>query len=114
MRKRIIKVGDQNFPVAYNMNEFAVLEKHFEVPLSELFQKIQANLSIETIRVLVKTGLEGGEYAQGKEKVFEWREIDELLSGRILPVAKQFMEAAAEDMGLEFDKPDEKNLKARK
>lgn len=114
MRKRFIKIGDRNYPVAYNMGEFEQLEKHFDAPLSGIFEKIQANLNTSTIRILVKVGLEGGENAQGKTREYSLDEVDALLSGRILPISTQFMEAAAEDMGIEAKLEESKNPKARK
>ncbi len=118
-KKRFIKIGDRSFPVTYNMAEFEELEKHFNVPLSGLFQEIQANFNTSTISVLVKVGLEGGEYASGKSdpKIYTIQEVDELLSGRVVSIARQFMEAAAEDLGIEVEEEQtegEKNLKARK
>lgn len=114
MRKRFIKIGDRNYPVAYNMGEFEQLEKLFEVPLSGLFEKIQANFNTSTIRILVKVGLEGGENANGKTREYGWDEVDSLLSGRIVPIARQFMEAAAEDLGIEAEPEGEKKPKAQK
>lgn len=110
----MIKMGDRTFPVAYNMAEIEILEKEFDAPLSALFTVIQGKLSTKGIRTLVRVGLDGGELASGKNNPHSYTdaEIDVLLSGRILPISEQFMEALVEDLGIEI--PEEaKNRKAR-
>lgn len=108
-------MGDRTFPVAYNMAEIEILEKEFEAPLSGLFTVIQGNLSTKGIRTLVRVGLDGGELASGKSNPHNYTdaEVDKLLSGRILPLSEQFMEALVEDLGIEIPE-DAKNQKARK
>lgn len=115
MKKRMIKMGDRTLQVAYNMAEIEILEKEFNAPLSSLFTEIQGKLSTKGIRILVRVGLEGGELAAGKNNPHTYTdaEIDVLLSGRILPISEQFMEALVEDLGIEIPE-DAKNQKARK